>query len=35
MLNKFGIVWTQETSQLLGLLLTILFFMSLYLGFVL
>jgi hypothetical protein len=32
---KFMPVWAQDKSQLVGLLLTLLFFTSLYLGFVL
>ena len=32
---KFMPVWAQDKSQIVGLLLTLLFFTSLYLGFVL
>ena len=35
MLSKFSPVWAQDKSQVLGLLLTLLFFTSLYLGFAL
>jgi hypothetical protein len=33
MLNKFSLVWAQDKAQILALLLTLLFFISLYLGF--
>ena len=33
MVNKFSLVWAQDKSQILALLLTFLFFASLYLGF--
>jgi hypothetical protein len=35
MLDKFTPVWAQDKAQVLGLLLTLLFFTSLYHGFVL
>lgn len=35
MLNKFTPAWAQDKAQILGLLLTLLFFTSFYLGFVL
>jgi hypothetical protein len=35
MLHKFPLAWAQEKSQILGLLLTLLFFTALYLGFIL
>jgi hypothetical protein len=33
MLNKYAPAWAQEKSQILGLLLTLLFCSALYLGF--
>ena len=33
MLNKLSLVWAQDRSQMLTLLLMFLFFTSLYLGF--
>ena len=35
MFNKFSPAWAQDKSQVLGLVLTLLFFTSLYLGFTL
>ncbi len=35
MLQKFSPIWMQDKSQTIALLLTLLFFTSLYLGFVL